>query len=62
MIQTVNSIDKVIWEANKKGRNSISLPPFDEVSDEVINTLRANGFICKKQTTISENVYWLIGW
>lgn len=62
MIQTVNSIDKVIWEANKKGRNSISLPPFDEVSDEVINSLRANGFICKKQTIIIDKEYWLIGW
>lgn len=63
MEQSLNSIEKIIWSANKHGRNYISFPPCDVIPSESISELSENGFICKQEPTISGNsIFWIIFW
>ena len=62
-MQSLSTIEKIIWSANKNGRNYISFPPCDDVPSEAIAELSKNGFICKKEPTISGNsMFWIIFW
>ena len=63
MRQSLITIEKIIWSANKHGRNYISFPPCDDISSEAIAELSKNGFICNKEPTISGNsMFWIIFW
>lgn len=63
MIHTVNSIDSIIWSANKHGRNSISINPNDTISKEIFDNLKKNGFIVRQEPTMSGKfLYYTINW
>ena len=47
MVHTTNSIDSIIWSANKHGRNSISINPNDTISKDIFDNLKKNGFIVR---------------
>lgn len=62
-MQSLITIEKIIWSVNKHGRNYISFPPCDDIPSETIAELSKNGFICKKEPTISGNsMFWIIFW
>lgn len=63
MVQTLDVISKIIWTANKHGRNFISFPPCDVIASETISELEKSGFICRKEPTISgTSTFWKIYW
>ena len=63
MRQSLSTIEKIIWNENKHGRNYTSFPSCDDIPSEAIAELSNNGFVCKKEPAVSGNsMSWTIFW